>query len=1202
MKWVEFVKDYAKKNNIKYGEALKKAKDAWKKHKAESPEHTAKKSKPKKKATKAKKSKSKAPKKDNIQMKITEAKKKNVAFALEKDQMVQESLKKRKAREDLEEALSKEKGQTELILEARAKGFSAGTDSVQEARKQLAKQKIKLSELKADAGVPIGGGFDPNVLTGVRKTKLAKYKKLKAKVDLDMKMGKVNNKEFNSLIALAKHLAGKSKTNAYAKLVKKYEKQIESKAYANASRRQMRQAQKSKLLSARLEKAQLQDKARTQRQTIGKVFSNRKKALMRLGATEEEAEKIAKEEERTYKESSDLARELQIAKSRKGLSANMPTGGLSYNQFVEKTSKDKGIPYQQAANVVKSQNLFTKYQISAVGNLKSGTSGITALPTFTPPTDPAIVARGQYLDKKGNIKKTSKKAIDNLIKKYKGTNVGSSSDLYKVARTPATVRNDMYLADKYRGLAPLTQDEKNRLNELYSNLQVWEGTGLDLYKESIKVAKAPPSPKPTRSRTPAKGKGKAPVISVVSTSPPSSPPPSPTPSGTGTLRALPQLPKMTIATDKARKSVQDILNDSTLGDDDKFSALGDLLDVYEKKSGDNKGSIRLIKSKQKDLDEDIGGAGLAGGFMGVYDESDLVHTGDPLGGALNVRELGKKFKSKLSRKFQQLQEPINLVVRGVGKLKGRKVVKQNAIDPEDVHKLKMTIASYSKAEDRRDIEGFKYNPQVSNEEHAVWVNDGNKSIVVAYRGSRTQEDWLVSDKHIAKGELEKSDRYKRESEWVKGLLDVVPKDYKVEFTGSSLGGTLAYTLGHAHKQRAVIFNAGVGVDGAKKHGEDNTKNYHAEGDPISIMGLGAFKDNRMIRNTSGNFATAHSTSVFLPPSKGGFSKGEYPEDGTEHLQQNSQDLDIQEIKKETAKLADEAVERRPLDSNEMIKTPPQQTPPTNASHYGDLGDFTPNGQADIENMTQRDIDTYTNFSRTSNDGKGGSLKMSLNTIAKRKIESIHKDIKEYENDYSPQALESISGGAFDLQKWVDKKNKHDTKLEGITRQIQQLRTYRKRVSGGMGKAVDTHNDHFNHKLKYLIQNHATQLPNILDKHLCNSLDNRKLTDLHIHNTMRPNRQNFNKNTNNNYVENKRHHINNAKVDLSQDHEGHKRMVDIANKLGKKLVEKIRGGNLTNRNHLKILEVASMPLNKLKKDPHYHMVIGDSKGQLTLKTI
>ena len=39
MKWVEFVKKFAKDNNIKYGEALKKAKDAWKKHKETSPEH-----------------------------------------------------------------------------------------------------------------------------------------------------------------------------------------------------------------------------------------------------------------------------------------------------------------------------------------------------------------------------------------------------------------------------------------------------------------------------------------------------------------------------------------------------------------------------------------------------------------------------------------------------------------------------------------------------------------------------------------------------------------------------------------------------------------------------------------------------------------------------------------------------------------------------------------------------------------------------------------------------------------------------------------------------------------------------------------------------------------------------------------------------------------------------------------------------------
>lgn len=35
MKWIEFVKDFAKKNNMKYNEALKspKLKSAWAKHK-----------------------------------------------------------------------------------------------------------------------------------------------------------------------------------------------------------------------------------------------------------------------------------------------------------------------------------------------------------------------------------------------------------------------------------------------------------------------------------------------------------------------------------------------------------------------------------------------------------------------------------------------------------------------------------------------------------------------------------------------------------------------------------------------------------------------------------------------------------------------------------------------------------------------------------------------------------------------------------------------------------------------------------------------------------------------------------------------------------------------------------------------------------------------------------------------------------------
>ena len=44
--WIDFVKDYAKKNNIKYGDAFKKAKPSWEKHKKENPDKPPHKKKP----------------------------------------------------------------------------------------------------------------------------------------------------------------------------------------------------------------------------------------------------------------------------------------------------------------------------------------------------------------------------------------------------------------------------------------------------------------------------------------------------------------------------------------------------------------------------------------------------------------------------------------------------------------------------------------------------------------------------------------------------------------------------------------------------------------------------------------------------------------------------------------------------------------------------------------------------------------------------------------------------------------------------------------------------------------------------------------------------------------------------------------------------------------------------------------------------
>ena len=800
MKWIEFVKDYAKKNNIKYGEALKKAKDAWKKHKAESPEH---KSKPKKKG------KSKG-KKDNIQMKITAQKSKNVSFALEKDAKVQESLKKRKAKEELADALSKEKGQTELILEARAKGFSA-SEAPQEAKKQQAKQKIKIAELKSDAGVPIGGAFDPNVMKGVRKTKLTRYKKLKAKVMKDIKDGKVNNREFNGLINLAKHLAGNSKTNQYAKLVKKLEKDIKSKAYGKASRIQMRQAQKDSVLTSKLERATLQEKGRVQRQAISKVYKNRVAQLKRLGATEEEAEKIAKEETRTIKEQQDLQRELQIAKFRKG-GVGRAVGGLTYQQFVDKTAKEKGISYNQAQTAVKNNNAFQKYQLQAVKN----TTGIlppasTIVPTIAPTTPAILVERGKYITKGGKVKASTQKVIDRLIAGYKGQT--TPQQLYqKGITTQKKLDFDLNLINEYKMIGILSLADRNALEVMSNNLTDYSNQGIGIGKPVRGRAPAPKPvvpPKPVRARSLPKA-------------PSASPPPSPTGlSALATASAsLPPVP--TGKTGYSLKTAQYIgkLSGTTQEKYDKLSAYLDDLSTEHLTRHTKDESI--IKNKLRDLDQDIqtggSGAGLFGGSFAVMRPKDLEHDGDEeLGGAINVRELGKKFTSSLTRKLNQVKEPINLLVSGVGAITGRKVKTQNAIDKEDKHLLEMTIDSYSKPIDRRkDLNGFQYNSAVSNEEHAVYVNEAIKKVVVAYRGSRTQEDWLVSDKHIAKGTLEQSDRYKRELKFTNDLVAKIPKDYEIEFTGSSLGGTLAYSLGHATKQRAVVFNPGVGIDKSKE--------------------------------------------------------------------------------------------------------------------------------------------------------------------------------------------------------------------------------------------------------------------------------------------------------------------------------------------------------------------------------------------------
>ena len=1138
MKWIEFVKDFAKKNNIKYGKALKEAKGAWAKHKESSPEHK-KPTKPKKKAKKSK----------GLKMTIKEkAKKKNVEFALEKDEAVQKTLKKRRAKETLVEAISKEKTQNELLLEAREKGFPAGELANTEAKKQIALQKIKIGELKADADVPIGGAFDESAMKGVRKTQLAKFKKLKLKVEKDMKEGKTNNKEYNTLITLARHLAGKSTTNAYAKLVKKLDKQVKSKGYEKATRTQMRQSQKSKLLEGKLLKASQQDKARDQKQALNKVYENRVNQLKRLGASQEEAEKIATEETRSIKEQQSLERELQLAKFRKGMKANVPTGGLDYNQFVAKLSKDKGITFAQATSLAKSQNLYKKYQITAVKAAAPATpTASTALPVIATTAPASIAKRTQYLKKDGTIKKSAQGVIDRMVAKFSGIDATNLKAVWNVGgkKLSASVGSgDKEAIDKYKDIGSLPPQVSKRLKEL-----------SDALKHTNFGIVFPPKGKATTTTT--------------------------TPPRTATPPPIPPKPAPRKGIIKATTSafVGKVKDNKQMDAQQKFDRLSDFKSQTD--FTDDDGGEAIVIQALKDLDNDIAGSasgqGLTGGFMDVISQRHLDHDGDDKLEGGSIRDIGKKFSNAIIRRARQHQMPINIIMRGVGKLKGRNVKKQNSIDAEDIHLLNMSMDSYTKPNERKNVDGFTYVKNASNDEHAVWINDALKKVVVAYRGSLTQDDWLKTDKHILKGKVEDSERYKREDKWTEGLVNVVPKGYEIEFTGHSLGGTLAYSLGHAHKQRAVLFNAGVGVDFAKKHGNDNTKSYHAEGDPVSVMGVGAFKDNKIVKNSAGNSITAHLTNSFLPPSKGGMAYGEFPED---HTKQEIASLENKE------KIRAEA----PADAN----MPPEEN--VNPSHYGDLGDFTGGGQQDVENMTQRDIDTYTGV-------WGGGL--GFDKIAKNKIQDINSSMNIYKGVYSPASIHKELGGAFTLDKYHNLKKKHDEKYKSVADKVSSLHSFKKRTKGVMREIVDTHLKHFNTNLKHMKNDVGDKIPEYLDQHLNNTLshDKRRLTDLHIHG-IKKSGGSFNISNVSNFIHKDNHLKQHNKINIDADNVGHERMRKIINGIGKKIVDKIKGGGLTSRDHLKILSVSGKHLNTLEQDPHFaHFVVKNApKNLLSMKTI
>ena len=129
-------------------------------------------------------------------------------------------------------------------------------------------------------------------------------------------------------------------------------------------------------------------------------------------------------------------------------------------------------------------------------------------------------------------------------------------------------------------------------------------------------------------------------------------------------------------------------------------------------------------------------------------------------------------------------------------------------------------------------QGFTYDKKLSTNESKVFVDSqGNPNI--AFRGSKTVKDWLVSDTLLAVGASRFDPRVKE----AKALTKQVEKKYgkPADVFGHSLGGRLAEES--SARGKITTFNKGVGYGDIGKTIPKNQTDIRTKADVVSLLSL-----------------------------------------------------------------------------------------------------------------------------------------------------------------------------------------------------------------------------------------------------------------------------------------------------------------------------------------------------------------------------
>jgi hypothetical protein len=149
--------------------------------------------------------------------------------------------------------------------------------------------------------------------------------------------------------------------------------------------------------------------------------------------------------------------------------------------------------------------------------------------------------------------------------------------------------------------------------------------------------------------------------------------------------------------------------------------------------------------------------------------------------------------------------------------------------------LEASKQSYKSKEQRQNIPGYNYDPELSTKRTAIYV--GPSDVIVANRGTDASDvSDLKQDALIAIGKVGQTDRVKRAEETAREVKNKYNKP--IVFTGHSLGASVAQELAEKTGSKSIVFNPGASPLGVLNKKYKNSKVFSTGIDPIGLFAKG----------------------------------------------------------------------------------------------------------------------------------------------------------------------------------------------------------------------------------------------------------------------------------------------------------------------------------------------------------------------------